>query len=105
MDSIPDWLGVDLEDVAVAGEGERKIEEEEQHQGQEAVTELDEDAKEEVTPSRMGSNSSIAQRPPLPSASRGRLSPFVSPWAGPSSSRGKGKAIPYSLKGEEDLSD
>ena len=36
MDSIPDWLGVDLEDVAVAGEGEAEVEEEEQHQGQEA---------------------------------------------------------------------
>eukprot|EP00253_Pinus_taeda_P026084 PITA_26084 len=31
MDSIPDWLGVDLEDVAVAGEGEPEVEEEEQH--------------------------------------------------------------------------
>eukprot|EP00253_Pinus_taeda_P027557 PITA_27557 len=36
MDSIPDWLGVDLEDVAVAGEGEPEVEEEEQHEGQEA---------------------------------------------------------------------
>jgi hypothetical protein len=36
MDSIPDWLGVDLEDVAVAEEGEPEVEEEEQHQGQEA---------------------------------------------------------------------
>ena len=102
MDSIPDWLGVDLEDVAVAEEGEPEIEEEEaeQHQGQEAIAELDEDAEEEVTPSRMGSSSSIAQRPPLPSASRGRLSPFhfVSPGAGSSSSRGKDKAIPYSRK-------
>eukprot|EP00253_Pinus_taeda_P006025 PITA_06025 len=98
MDSIPDCLGVDLEDVAVAEEGELEIEEEEQHQGQEAVAELDEDAEEEVTSSRMGSSSSIAQRPPLPSASRGRLSPFdfISP--GSSSSRGKGKAIPYSRK-------
>ena len=52
-----DWLGVDLEDVAVAEEGEPEIEEEaEQHQGQEAVAELDEDAEEEVTPSRMGSS-------------------------------------------------
>jgi len=92
MDSIPDWLGVDLEDVAVAGEGEPEVEEEEQHQGQEA--ELVEDDEEEVTPSRMGS-SNIGQRPPLPSASRGRLSPFVSPGVGPSSSRGKGKGIPY----------
>eukprot|EP00253_Pinus_taeda_P003827 PITA_03827 len=31
MDSIPDWLGVDLEDVAVAEEREPEIEEEEQH--------------------------------------------------------------------------
>eukprot|EP00253_Pinus_taeda_P023416 PITA_23416 len=101
LDSIPDWLGVDLEDVAVAEGGEPKIEEEaEQHQDQEAVAELDEDAEEEVTPSRMGSSSSIAQRPPLPLASRGRLIPFhfVSPGAGSSSSRGKGKAIPYSCK-------
>ena len=103
LDTIPDWLGVDLEDVAVAEEGEPEIEEEEaeQHQGQEAVSELDEDAEEEVTPSRVGSSSgSIAQRPPLPSASRGRLSPFdfVSPRAGSSFSRGKSKAIPYSRK-------
>eukprot|EP00253_Pinus_taeda_P033830 PITA_33830 len=102
LDTIPDWLGVDLEDVAVAEEGEPEIEEEEaeQHQGQEAVAELDEDAEEEVTPSRVGSSSNIAQRPPLPSASRGRLSPFhfVSPGAGSSSSRGKDKAIPYSRK-------
>eukprot|EP00253_Pinus_taeda_P004357 PITA_04357 len=103
LDTIPDWLGVDLEDVAVAEEGEPKIEEEEaeQHQGQEAVAELDEDAEEEVTPSRVGSSSgSVAQGPPLPSASRGRLSPFhfVSPGAGSSSSRGKDKAIPYSRK-------
>ena len=68
MDSIPDWLGVDLEDVAIAGEGEPEVEEE-QHQGREA--ELVEDDEEEVTPSRMGGSSSIGQRPPLPSASRG----------------------------------
>lgn len=45
MDSIPDWLPVDLEDVVVAEEGEPQIEEEEaeQHQGQEAVAKLDED--------------------------------------------------------------
>eukprot|EP00253_Pinus_taeda_P004477 PITA_04477 len=107
LDTIPDWLGVDLEDVAVAEEGEPEIEEEEEeeeeeeHQGQEAVAELDEDAEEEVTPSRVGSSSgSVAQRPPLPSDSRGRLSPFhfVSPGAGSSSSRGKGKSIPYSCK-------
>eukprot|EP00253_Pinus_taeda_P027205 PITA_27205 len=94
--------GVDLEDVAIAEEGEPEIEEEaEQHQGQEAVAELDEDAEEEVTPSRVGSSSdNVTQRPPLPSTSRGRLSPFhfVSPGAGSSSSRGKGKAIPYSRK-------
>jgi len=75
LDRIPDWLGVDLEDVAIAEDGEPEIEEEEeeeQHQGQEAVAELDEDAEEEVTPSRVGSSSgSVAQRPPLPSASRG----------------------------------
>ena len=65
LDTIPDWLGVDLEDVAVAEEGEPEIEEEEaeQHQGQEAVAELDEDAEEEVTPSRMGNNR--GQGPPL----------------------------------------
>eukprot|EP00253_Pinus_taeda_P010742 PITA_10742 len=47
LDLIPNWLGVDLEDVAVAEEGEPEIEEEEaeQHQGQEAVAELDEDAE------------------------------------------------------------
>ena len=50
MDSIPDWLGVDLEDVAVAREGEPEVEEE-QHQGQEALAALDEDDEEEVTPS------------------------------------------------------
>lgn len=95
MDSIPDWLNVDLEEVAVVGEGEPDIEEEEQHRGQEA--ELDEDDEEEVTPSRMGNNS-VGQRPPLSSESRGSLTPFVFPRAGPSSSRGKGKAIPYSRK-------
>ena len=31
LDTIPDWLGVDLEDVAVAEEGELEVEEEEQH--------------------------------------------------------------------------
>eukprot|EP00253_Pinus_taeda_P036730 PITA_36730 len=109
LDSIPDWLGVDLEDVAVAKEGEPEIEEEEaeQHQGQEAVTELDEDAEEEVTPSRMGSSSSIAQRPPLPSASRGRLSPFdfVSQGQGLLPLEEKAKPFPIPVKGEEDLSD
>eukprot|EP00253_Pinus_taeda_P032382 PITA_32382 len=45
MDSIPDWLGVDLEDVAVAGEGESEVEEEEQHRGQEALAKLDEERR------------------------------------------------------------
>lgn len=99
MDSIPDWLDVDLEalapeEVAVAGEEEPEVEEEEQ--GQEA--EQEEDVEEEVTPSRMGSSSRRGHRPPLLFASRGRLSPFVSPGVGPSSSKGKGKAIPYSRK-------
>ena len=72
LDTNLDWLGVDLEDVAVAEEGEPEIEEEEaeQHQGQEAVAKLDEDVEEEVTPSRMGNN--IGQRPPLFFASRGQ---------------------------------
>eukprot|EP00253_Pinus_taeda_P019670 PITA_19670 len=44
MDSIPDWLDVDPEEVAMAREGEPKVEEEEQRQGQEA--EQDEDDEE-----------------------------------------------------------
>lgn len=68
MDSIPDWLDVDLEalvikEVVVAGEGEPDVEEEEE-QGLEAVQEED-----EVTPSRMGNNR--GQGPPLLLASRG----------------------------------
>lgn len=59
MDSIPDWLDVDLEalateEVAFVGEGEPEVEEDEQPQGEEA--EQEEDDEEEVTPSRMGSN-------------------------------------------------
>ena len=99
MESTPDWLDVDPEALVPEEEADAQQEEpvvEEEEQSQEA--EQEEDVEEEVTPSRMGSINVRGQRPPLLFASRGRLGPFVSLGAEPSSSRGKGKAIPYSRK-------
>jgi len=103
MESTPDWLDVDPEALVPEEEADAQQEEpvvEEEEQSQEA--EQEEDVEEEVTPSRMGSSSGSvsgrAQRPPIFFASRGRLGPSVFRGAEPSSSRGKGKAIPYSRK-------